>query len=110
MDRRAPMQDCARRSIRNRSSLMRLGAKIPALERRLNVNSALFLANYKDLQRTAFDSSPAVNAYRTTNAGKARVKGIETELTYVPARWLTLAVNYAYTDAKYLEYNVPQDN
>src|ERR1700730_4224701 len=87
-----------------------IGAKITALDRRLNINTALFLANYTDLQRTAFDSSPGVNAYRTTNAGKARVKGVETELTYVPAKWLTLAMNYAYTDAKYLEYNVFQDD
>jgi iron complex outermembrane receptor protein len=87
-----------------------LGAKMTALERRLNINTALFLANYTDLQRTAFDSSPGVNAYRTTNAGKARVKGIEMELTYAPAKWLALALNYAYTDAKYLEYNVRQDD
>jgi iron complex outermembrane receptor protein len=87
-----------------------MGTKITALDRRLNLNAALFLANYTDLQRTAFDSSPGVNAYRTTNAGKARVKGVETELTYVPAKWLTLAMNYAYTDAKYLEYNVLQDD
>jgi iron complex outermembrane receptor protein len=87
-----------------------IGAKITALERTLTVNSALFLANYKDLQRTAFDSSPTVNAYRTTNAGKARVKGLEMELTYLPVRWMTLGVTYAYTDAKYIEYNVPQDN
>ena len=87
-----------------------IGAKITALERRLNVNTALFLANYTDLQRTAFDSSPGVNAYRTTNAGKARVKGIEMETTYAPAKWLTLALNYAYTDAKYIDYNVLQDD
>jgi iron complex outermembrane receptor protein len=87
-----------------------IGTKITALDRSLNINTALFLANYKDLQRTAFDSSPAVNAYRTTNAGKARVKGIETELTYVPVKWMTLALNYAYTDAKYLEFNVRQND
>jgi iron complex outermembrane receptor protein len=87
-----------------------IGAKITALDHRLDINTALFLADYTDLQRTAFDSSPGVNAYRTTNAGKARVKGIETELTYAPVKWLTLAASYAYTDAKYLEYNVLQDD
>jgi iron complex outermembrane receptor protein len=87
-----------------------VGTKITALDRSLSINAALFLANYTDLQRTAFDSSPGVNAYRTTNAGKARVKGIETELTYAPAKWMTLALSYAYTDAKYVEYNVRQDD
>jgi iron complex outermembrane recepter protein len=82
-----------------------LGAKITAFDRRFTVDSAVFLADYKDLQRTAFDASPSVNSYRTTNAGKARVKGIETEFTYLPVNWLTLGLNYAYTDARYREYN-----
>jgi iron complex outermembrane receptor protein len=85
-----------------------LGAKLVGLDRRISVNTAIFLADYTNLQRTAFDSNPAVNAYRTTNAGKARVKGIEAEVTYLPVSWLTLAGNYAYTDAKYREYNVLQ--
>jgi iron complex outermembrane receptor protein len=87
-----------------------LGAKLVGLDRRLNLNTAIFLADYTNLQRTAFDSNPAVNSYRTTNAGKARVKGIEAEITYLPVSWLTLAANYAYTDAKYREYNALQDN
>jgi iron complex outermembrane recepter protein len=87
-----------------------LGLKTQTLERRLSFNAALFLADYQDLQRTAFDSNPTVNAYRTTNAGKARVKGIETEASYAPAKWLTLSVDYAYTDAKYREYLLPQSD
>jgi iron complex outermembrane receptor protein len=87
-----------------------LGAKLVGLDRRISVNTAIFLADYTNLQRTAFDSNPAVNAYRTTNAGKARVKGIEAEITYLPVSWLTLAGNYAYTDAKYREYNALQDD
>jgi outer membrane receptor protein involved in Fe transport len=54
--------------------------------------------------------NPSVNAYRTTNAAKARVKGIEAELAYLPAKWISLGVNYAYTDAKYREYNVLQND
>jgi iron complex outermembrane receptor protein len=87
-----------------------VGAKFAGLDRRLNLNTAVFWADYTNLQRTAFDSNPAVNAYRTTNAGKARVRGIEAEVTYLPVSWLTLSGNYAYTDAKYREYNVPQDD
>jgi iron complex outermembrane receptor protein len=87
-----------------------LGAKVVGLDRRFSLNTAIFLADYTNLQRTAFDSDPAVNSYHTTNAGKARVKGIEVEATYLPIDWLTLSANYAYTDAKYREYNVPQSD
>jgi iron complex outermembrane receptor protein len=87
-----------------------LGVKAFALDRRLSANVAVFLADYKDLQRTAFDSNPAVNAYRTTNAGKARVKGVELDTSYLPARGLKLAATYAYTDARYRQYLALQDN
>jgi iron complex outermembrane receptor protein len=87
-----------------------LGAKVVGLDRRFSLDTAIFLADYTNLQRTAFDSNPAVNSYHTTNAGKARVKGIEVEATYLPVSWLTLSANYAYTDAKYRVYNVPQND
>src|SRR5579859_834157 len=87
-----------------------LGGKVVGLDRRFSLDTAIFLADYTNLQRTAFDSNPAVNSYHTTNAGKARVKGIEVEATYLPISWLTLSANYAYTDAKYREYNVPQND
>ncbi len=87
-----------------------LGAKVLGLDRRFSLDTAIFLADYTNLQRTAFDSNPAVNSYHTTNVGKARVKGIEVEATYLPISWLTLSANYAYTDAKYREYNVLQND
>jgi iron complex outermembrane receptor protein len=87
-----------------------LGAKVVGLDRRFSLDTAIFLADYTNLQRTAFDSNPAVNSYHTTNVGKARVKGIEVEATYLPIDWLTLSANYAYTDAKYREYNVLQSD
>jgi len=82
-----------------------LGVKVVGLDRRFSMDTAIFLADYTNLQRTAFDSNPAVNSYHTTNVGKARVKGIELEATYLPIDWLTLSANYAYTDAKYRDYN-----
>jgi iron complex outermembrane receptor protein len=81
-----------------------LGAKVIGFDQRLSTNVGAFLADYSNLQRTAFDSNPAVNAYRTTNAGKARVKGIELDATYLATDWLKLGLSYAYTDAKYREY------
>jgi iron complex outermembrane receptor protein len=37
------------------------------------------------------------------NAGKARIKGAEFDLTARPTQALTVGVNYAYLDAKYLQ-------
>lgn len=87
-----------------------LGAKISGLRNRVTANVAVFRADYSNLQRTAFDSNPAVNAYRTINAGKARVQGVELEMTALPVQWLTLGLNYAYTDAKYIDFRALQDD
>jgi iron complex outermembrane recepter protein len=86
-----------------------LGAKLAGWNRRITLDAAVFLADYTNLQRAQFDSNPAVNALRITNAGKARVKGIEAEVACLPESWLRLSANYAYTDAKYREYNALQD-
>ena len=87
-----------------------LGLKIKAFENRLSGNLALFWADYTNLQRTEFDSDPMVNAYKTTNAGKARVKGVELDIRYKPLPWLELGGSYAYTDAKYRAYLLLQDD
>jgi iron complex outermembrane receptor protein len=87
-----------------------LGAKLAGFERRVSVDAAIFQADYTNLQRTAFDSNPAVNSYHTTNAGKARVRGVELEASFLPISWLTLSANYAYTDAKYRAYDLPQSD
>jgi iron complex outermembrane receptor protein len=87
-----------------------LGLKTSALDRKLSLNADVFIEDYANLQRTAFDSNPSVNAYRTTNAGKARVRGIEADGAYLPAKWLKLSGDYAYTDAKYREYFALQDD
>lgn len=87
-----------------------LGLKASALERTLSFNADVFFEDYSNLQRTAFDSNPSVNAYRTTNAGKGRVKGVEADAAYLAAKWLKLSGDYAYTDAKYREYLAMQDD
>jgi iron complex outermembrane receptor protein len=85
-----------------------LGAKLAGLERTLSMSAAVFLVDYTNLQRTQFD--PASTSTRTTNAAKARVKGIEAEVTYLPVSWLTLSGNYAYSDGKYGVFNALQSD
>lgn len=87
-----------------------LGVKADLLDHRFSFNGDVYWEDYDNLQRTAFDANPAVNAYRTTNAGKARVRGIETDATYLPIEWLRLSGDYAYTDARYRSYLALQDN
>jgi iron complex outermembrane receptor protein len=87
-----------------------LGLKAVGFEKRLSTNVAAFLADYSNLQRTEFVSNPPPGGYQTSNAGKARVKGLEFDMTYLPAQWDKLGLAYAYMDARYREYLVLQSD
>lgn len=79
-----------------------VGAKTTWLDNRLRFNLTGFWTEYKDLQTQQFvifdPNLPADNVI--SNAGKARVKGIELETALVPFDGLTLFGNYTYMDAK----------
>ncbi len=92
-----------------------LGWKGQAIERRLQWAIALFNADYKDVQIPA--SVPCVNAGiptfcgLTSNAGKARFRGLEVETNLragndlaVPGDRLNLAATLGYLDAKFREF------
>lgn len=78
-----------------------LGFKSDLLERRLRFNAAVFYSDYKDIQINT--QSDPTNPMRTDvlNAGKARIKGVEIDLTAKPSDNLTFTANYGYTDANY---------
>lgn len=78
------------------------GLKIQALDHRLQFNGDVYRADYKDLQRTSFNA--LTTSFVTTNAGSARVQGAEMDASLALTRWLTLAANYSFTDAKYRNY------
>jgi iron complex outermembrane receptor protein len=42
--------------------------------------------------------------FRTTNAGKARAKGVELETSGAVTHWLTLGLSYTYLLARYTDY------
>ncbi len=79
-----------------------VGAKTTWLDDRLRVNVTGFWTEYKDLQTqqfVIFDANlPADNVI--SNAGKARVRGIELETAVVPVKGLTFFANYTYMKAK----------
>jgi iron complex outermembrane recepter protein len=85
-----------------------VGSKVTGLDGRLRINGDVYRADYTDLQRTAFDSNTA--SFVTTNAGSARVQGVEVDGAFAPTSWLTLGANYSYTDAKYLQYVSANDS
>jgi iron complex outermembrane receptor protein len=79
-----------------------IGSKYLSTDRRWQVNAAAFIADYRDMQTNQFNPQTAV--FQTSNAGKARAKGVELETTEAPTNWLTLGLNYTYQLARYTDY------
>jgi iron complex outermembrane receptor protein len=79
-----------------------LGGKYLSTDRRYQVNAAAFVADYRDMQTDQFNPQTAV--FQTTNAGRARDKGVELESTAALTSWLTLGLNYTYQLARYTDY------
>ncbi len=84
------------------------GLKAEFLDNRLRFNLAGYLTDVKNIQRTTFVTvilgGVATNATILGNAGKARFKGIEAELTARLFDGFTLAATGGITDPKYIQY------
>lgn len=77
-----------------------LGFKSDLLGRKLRLNAALFNMDYTDIQVNVPDPlQPSV--LDVINAGKARIRGAELDITIRPTRDLNISINYGYLDAKY---------
>ena len=79
-----------------------LGSKYLSQDRRFEGNTALFVADYRNMQTSNFN--PQTAEFQTTNAGRARVRGLEIETTEAPTEWLTLGLDYTYELASYTSY------
>lgn len=77
------------------------GVKSTWLDDRLRLNVAAFRSNYKDIQTNVQVDAADPSITDVFNAGKARIQGVEMELTAKPTSGLTISANYAYLDAKY---------
>ena len=76
-----------------------VGTKLDLLSRTLRLNLAAFSTNYDDLQLLY-----RVGIIPTLiNAGKARIRGLEGELTYAPDRHWLFNGNFSYLDDRILE-------
>lgn len=76
-----------------------LGLKSTLLDRRLQVNAAVFLTDYNAIQLNyQVGGSPTI-----ANVGDGKIKGAELEVTAQPTRGLTLNFAVGYTDAYYTD-------
>jgi iron complex outermembrane recepter protein len=74
-----------------------LGLKSTLLDRRLQVNAALFYTNYNAIQLNyQVGGSPTI-----ANVGDGKIKGAELEIVAQPTKALTLNFAVGYTDAYY---------
>jgi iron complex outermembrane receptor protein len=83
-----------------------IGLKSDWLDRRLRVNLTYFYNSLKDLQIQGVIPIPFPPGFlqSTTNAGAAKVQGLEAQLIAVPIDALTLHANLGYLHTKYDEY------
>jgi iron complex outermembrane receptor protein len=79
-----------------------VGTKFNGLDNRFRANIAAFIDKYTNLQVIQFD--PATLDSITTNAGAARVGGVETDIEATPVGWLTLGLKYDYLDSRFTQF------
>jgi outer membrane receptor protein involved in Fe transport len=84
-----------------------LGAKMGLLENQVTIDTAVFLSNYSNFQTYGVPNTTN-GVYSISDVGKARIKGIEWDLAWVPsARW-RLDVRGDYLDGRFTEINATQ--
>lgn len=77
------------------------GLKSTWLDDHLRLNIAAFRSQYKDIQTNVQLDMSRPQITDVFNAGKARIQGLEIDLTAKPSSNITFSASYAYLDAKY---------
>lgn len=88
-----------------------LGFKSQFLDGRLTLNGAAFLTEIRDYQTTISEQIPGTtaNTQYLANIPKVRSRGVEADLGFSPAEWISLSASAAYTDARFVRFtNSPQ--
>jgi iron complex outermembrane recepter protein len=84
-----------------------LGLKTSLLDRRLTLNGAIYQIDWEDIQVSQFaNSASGLRFTYRGNGGKAKVQGVELEMTARPSESLQFGLALAYTDSK-LEEDLP---
>jgi iron complex outermembrane receptor protein len=79
------------------------GLKSDLFDRRLRLNAAVFQMDYTDLQAQRTDLTCL--CLITSNAGAARIKGVEIEATAALTDALTVSASISKIDPKYIDYD-----
>lgn len=74
-----------------------VGAKTRLFGNRVSLNIAAYTSEFEDLQVSQFNGA----TFMVTNAGSAKVDGVELDFRWRAARELTLGANVAYLDSRY---------
>ncbi|MFA5495892.1 MAG: TonB-dependent receptor [Porticoccaceae bacterium] len=87
-----------------------VGFKSDLFDHRLRLNAAFFHSWSKDLQRFVNEWDPVVNSLTQyiRNAGKAKARGAEFELTWLPWEGMQINTNLAFLDTEYDTYDVQE--
>jgi iron complex outermembrane recepter protein len=86
-----------------------VGAKLDLMDRKLQLNLAAFLADYKDMQQNLTIPCTCATGNQTITGnvpGGALIKGLEADLTLRPAEGLKITASAALTDAHFRKFIV----
>jgi outer membrane receptor protein involved in Fe transport len=76
-----------------------LGGKNSFFDHRLQIDSSLFLINWKNIQQNVY--LPSCGEQFVANLGQVQSRGGDIDVQYRPVEPLTLGVTIAYTDARF---------
>ena len=79
-----------------------IGTKTRLLDGAAAANVTAFWQNATDLQ--VFTIAPPLAQLRVTNAGEARSRGFEADVTWLASDWLTMRGSVGFADAEFLEF------
>lgn len=83
-----------------------IGVKSQLLNRRLQLNAALFDNEYSDLQLTQNTFVSGALVSRITNAGKARGRGLDLDAVGILSKEWRVGLQYTYADSKITHYDL----
>jgi iron complex outermembrane recepter protein len=78
-----------------------IGSKNSLLERKLIVNTSVFLVRWKDIQQNVY--LPDCGNEFVANQGQVMSRGGDIDMRYLPLESVTLGLTASYVDAKFLE-------
>lgn len=81
------------------------GIKTELLDKRVRINLDAFEMKYRNKQELYFNNLTRI--LNITNAGRARMRGVEAEVTVRPVAWATVTGTYGLLDTRYDQFVIP---